>query len=216
MDAQAGMLARLFEHSMGLGPEWGVSDVWFEQPEGGPERLHVRVARARRGGAVPGVRPPLRRLRLPRAHLAPPGHLAVRDRRALRGAPRRLPGARPQDRPHALGGAPELALHGALRGAGPRDGDVRHGRDGRRAPGARVGLARVGDAREGRVRGARGRRLLRRDQGRDRRHGPREGAALHIGDGGRGRPQGGRRHRGKGPGRAAATSSRRAAATARP
>lgn len=30
MDAQAGMLARLFEHSMGLGPEWRVEDVWFE------------------------------------------------------------------------------------------------------------------------------------------------------------------------------------------
>lgn len=45
MDAQAGMLARLFERSMGLGPEWEVSDVWFEQPEAGPERLHVRVAR---------------------------------------------------------------------------------------------------------------------------------------------------------------------------
>ena len=52
MDAQAGMLARLFEHSMGLGPEWEVSDVWFEQPEGGPERLHVRVARVP-GEAVP-------------------------------------------------------------------------------------------------------------------------------------------------------------------
>lgn len=45
MDPQAGMLARLFEHSMGLGPEWEVSDVWFEQPGEGPERLHVRVAR---------------------------------------------------------------------------------------------------------------------------------------------------------------------------
>ena len=30
MDAQAGMLAMLFEHSMGLGPEWRVEDVWFE------------------------------------------------------------------------------------------------------------------------------------------------------------------------------------------
>ncbi len=30
MDAQAGMLARLFERSMGLGDEWEVSDVWFE------------------------------------------------------------------------------------------------------------------------------------------------------------------------------------------
>ena len=52
MDAQAGMLAGLFEHSMGLGPKWEVSDVWFEQPEGGPERLHVRVARVP-GEAVP-------------------------------------------------------------------------------------------------------------------------------------------------------------------
>lgn len=31
MDAQAGMLARLFERSMGLGDEWEVSDVWFEE-----------------------------------------------------------------------------------------------------------------------------------------------------------------------------------------
>lgn len=36
MDAQAGMLAKLFERSMGLGPEWEVSDVWFEQKEKGP------------------------------------------------------------------------------------------------------------------------------------------------------------------------------------
>ena len=35
MDAQAGMLARLFERSMGLGPEWRVEDVWFESPESG-------------------------------------------------------------------------------------------------------------------------------------------------------------------------------------
>lgn len=46
MDAQAGMLARLFVHSMGLGPEWRVEDVWFESPESGDEELHVRVGRA--------------------------------------------------------------------------------------------------------------------------------------------------------------------------
>lgn len=49
MDAQAGMLARLFEHSMGLGPEWRVEDVWFESPASGGEELHVRV------GRVPGA-----------------------------------------------------------------------------------------------------------------------------------------------------------------
>lgn len=46
MDAQAGMLARLFERSMGLGPEWRAEDVWFESPESGDEELHVRVGRA--------------------------------------------------------------------------------------------------------------------------------------------------------------------------
>lgn len=51
MDAQAGMLARLFEHSMGLGPEWRVEDVWFASPEGGGEELHIRVGRTP-GGAV--------------------------------------------------------------------------------------------------------------------------------------------------------------------
>lgn len=30
MDAQGGILVQLFERSMGLGPEWEVSDVWFE------------------------------------------------------------------------------------------------------------------------------------------------------------------------------------------
>ena len=30
MEARAGMLAQLFERSMGLGAEWEVSDVWFE------------------------------------------------------------------------------------------------------------------------------------------------------------------------------------------
>lgn len=46
MDAQAGMLARLFERSMGLGPEWRVEDVRFESPESGDEELHIRVGRA--------------------------------------------------------------------------------------------------------------------------------------------------------------------------
>ena len=45
MDAQAGMLAALFERSMGLGPEWEVSEVWFELRDGARDRLHVRVAR---------------------------------------------------------------------------------------------------------------------------------------------------------------------------
>ena len=49
MDAQAGMLARLFERSMGLGPEWRVEDVWFESPESGDEELHIRV------GMTPGA-----------------------------------------------------------------------------------------------------------------------------------------------------------------
>lgn len=51
MDAQAGMLARLFERSMGLGDEWEVSDVWFEEREGTQDELHVRVAH-RKGQAV--------------------------------------------------------------------------------------------------------------------------------------------------------------------
>ncbi len=51
MDAQAGMLAKLFERSMGLGPEWEVSDVWFEQKEKGPDELHIRVAHVK-GQAV--------------------------------------------------------------------------------------------------------------------------------------------------------------------
>lgn len=45
MDAQAGMLAALFERSMGLGPEWEVADVWFEQRGVDRDRLHIRVAR---------------------------------------------------------------------------------------------------------------------------------------------------------------------------
>lgn len=44
MDAQAGMLARLFERSMGLGDEWEVSDVWFEERGGAQDELHAGVA----------------------------------------------------------------------------------------------------------------------------------------------------------------------------
>lgn len=51
MDERAGMLARLFERSMGLGDEWEVADVWFEEREGVPDELHVRVAHVR-GEAV--------------------------------------------------------------------------------------------------------------------------------------------------------------------
>ena len=48
----AGMLAGLFERSMGLDDTWEVSGVWFEEVEGGQDELHVRVARAK-GKAVP-------------------------------------------------------------------------------------------------------------------------------------------------------------------
>lgn len=51
MDERAGMLAQLFERSMGLGREWEVSDVWFEPREGSPDELHVRVSHVR-GEAV--------------------------------------------------------------------------------------------------------------------------------------------------------------------
>lgn len=51
MDVQAGMLAQLFERSMGLGPEWEVSDAWLEERDGAPDELHVRVAHVR-GRAV--------------------------------------------------------------------------------------------------------------------------------------------------------------------
>jgi transposase len=37
MDARAGMLAQLYERSMGLGPEWEVSDAWFEERGGAPD-----------------------------------------------------------------------------------------------------------------------------------------------------------------------------------
>ena len=51
MDAKAGMLAGLFERSMGLGDGWEVSDVWSEEREGAQDELHVRVAH-RKGQAA--------------------------------------------------------------------------------------------------------------------------------------------------------------------
>lgn len=51
MDERAGMLAKLFERSMGLGREWEVADVWFEERRDAPDELHVRVAHVR-GEAV--------------------------------------------------------------------------------------------------------------------------------------------------------------------
>lgn len=52
MVQDAGMLAALFERSMGLDDTWEVTEAWFEEVEGGADELHVRVARAR-GKAVP-------------------------------------------------------------------------------------------------------------------------------------------------------------------
>ena len=46
------MLAALFERSMGPDDTWEVAGAWFEGVEGGPDGLHVRVARVK-GGAVP-------------------------------------------------------------------------------------------------------------------------------------------------------------------
>ena len=52
MRQDARMLAALFERSMGLGEAWEVLGTWSGEVEGGPDELHVRVAR-RRGHAVP-------------------------------------------------------------------------------------------------------------------------------------------------------------------
>lgn len=49
MDPKAGMPMSLSGRSMGLGPESVVSDVWFEERDGVPDELHVRVARASAG-----------------------------------------------------------------------------------------------------------------------------------------------------------------------
>ena len=52
MRRDARMLAALFERSMGLDDAWEVSGTWSGEVEGGPDELHVRVAR-RRGHAIP-------------------------------------------------------------------------------------------------------------------------------------------------------------------
>ena len=52
MVQDASMLAALFERSMGLDETREVTDVWFEEVDGGADELHVRVARVR-GHAVP-------------------------------------------------------------------------------------------------------------------------------------------------------------------
>ena len=52
MRRDARMPAALLERSMGLGEAWEVSETWSGEVEGGPDELHVRVAR-RRGHAVP-------------------------------------------------------------------------------------------------------------------------------------------------------------------
>ena len=51
MDARAGMLAGLFERSMGPGDGWEVSDVWSGKRGGAQDELHARVAH-RKGQAA--------------------------------------------------------------------------------------------------------------------------------------------------------------------
>lgn len=51
MVQDAGMLAALFERSMGLDETWEVTDAWFDVVEGGADELHAGVARVR-GKAV--------------------------------------------------------------------------------------------------------------------------------------------------------------------
>jgi transposase len=51
MEAQARMLAGLFERSMGLGAGWEVTGAWSEEKGDAPDGLRVRVAHVR-GRAV--------------------------------------------------------------------------------------------------------------------------------------------------------------------
>ena len=134
MDTQTGMLAQLFERSMGLGPEWEVSDVWFEERGDAPDELHVRVAHVkgqavecpecgRRCGTYDARERTWRHLDIwqyetivhcavPRADCPEHGVRTVR-----------MP----------LGGAAELPLHCPVRGAGARHGPVGHDRGGDRS-----------------------------------------------------------------------------------
>ena len=52
MRRDARMLAALLGRPVGLGEAWEVSGTWSGEVEGGPDELHVRVAR-RRGHAIP-------------------------------------------------------------------------------------------------------------------------------------------------------------------
>lgn len=52
MRQDARMLAALLGHPVGLDEAWEVSETWSGEVEGGPNKLHAKVAR-RRGHAVP-------------------------------------------------------------------------------------------------------------------------------------------------------------------
>ena len=149
MRRDARMLAALLGRSMGLGEAWEVSGTWSGEVEGGSRRAPRRGGQeARPRDPLPGVRRPPWRARRPRAHLAPPRRLAVRDPRPLRRAEDGLPRARRGDRARALGGAAELAPRGPPRGPGargPRAGPGRRGggRDARRGRPQAQGHARA-------------------------------------------------------------------------
>ena len=181
MRRDARMLAALFERSMGPGEAWEVFRDLVRGGRGGPRRAPRRGRQeARARGPLPGVRRPLRRARRPRAHLAPPRRLAVRDLRPLRRAEDGLPRARRGDRARALGGSPELAPRRPPRGPGargPRAGVDRRG-GGR---GARRGRPRAqGHARARRRAGQGVGRPLGRRARRHRRDQPGEGPHLHT------------------------------------
>lgn len=142
-----------------------------------------------------------RHLRHAREDLEASRHLAVRDDRPLRRAEGRLPRGRRACLQDALGGAPELALHRPLRGAGDRDGALRHGRDGDSASGARDGCAHMAPAGQSRRRGEGCRRLFGCRARRDRRHREEARPELHQHHGRPRRAARHSRHRRKGQGR---------------
>ena len=144
---------------------------------GGAARLRRAHARAR--PSLPEVRLRPRRLRHARAHVAPPGHLAVQDLHPLPAAPPGLPGRARHGR-GPVGIAAVKALHRPVRGPGAADGDVVHASQGHSEARARERHEGVGDAQQDRRRGALARRLLRRDAGRGRRDGPQARPQLHL------------------------------------
>ena len=96
----------------------------------GGRRGQRRAARLR--GASDGlghvlhrVRGHARRLRHPRARVAPPRHLAVQDDRPLQGPQGRVPDPRRRHRARSLGGRRRQALHGPVRRPGRRHGALR-------------------------------------------------------------------------------------------